>query len=154
MFEGSLSLFESNHCVRANADTICKLLNLCCYNPIRGRPIQPGKIKFGEEKIMRIRVRYQYKNYPFAPRASRNSRALAIFTTWPMLACAGFFWICIVNFALASFIASSDACLVIAFISLVPCIFLVRSFKMHMAARIDVQAAKETLRTLSAGQAD
>ena len=89
-----------------------------------------------------IPVRFQYKEYPFAPRATQKSKALGVFTSVPMKVVYSFLWVAILAALLENFMEYETG-MIIGFISLIPFVKYMRSLIKRANERIDAQAVKE-----------
>lgn len=98
---------------------------------------------------MSIRVNYQYKTYPLAPKATAKSRALGMVFSWPMLAVVGFFWYAIMFAVLEPLLGDSDMAVIVGLCTLVPYVILMRKLKARLQKKIDALAAGETLETMA-----
>lgn len=90
--------------------------------------------------IIPINFKYKYKNYPFSPKATQRSKMLGILTCATMCLVWGLFWCMIVYGILIGFGGSEDVSLVIAVISLIGMVFLIKRIKSTSAIKIEQMA--------------
>lgn len=106
--------------------------------------------------IIPIHYRVRYRNYPYAPKATRSSKLLGGLFCWPMLLVLGFLWAAILAAVLDSLrlFSGYDTAAWIAFLSLLPAGFVLFKWRKRKMAKIDQAAALETQLVLSMSPAE
>lgn len=90
--------------------------------------------------IIPIYFNYKYKNYPFSPKATQRSKMLGLLTCTTMCLLWGFFWFAIIGYALSLCGCEEEAAYIIAFVSLIAFVFIIKRIKNTSAVKIEQMA--------------
>ena len=94
---------------------------------------------------MIIHYKIKYKEYPNSPKARARRRILGILTAWPMYLAYGIFWYSIVGVLLTVAGLSRDTAYLVAMISLVYMVVLIKVLRKVLDARTDAFAVADAL---------
>lgn len=91
-----------------------------------------------------IPIRYKYKTYQNAPRATAKSKALGVMTSFTAMVLWAFLCMSAVNWILSRYIGiKDDTAFMIGLVSVIPFVYVVMKWKKRAILKIDEEAAAE-----------
>ena len=99
--------------------------------------------------IIPISIRYKYKNYPNAPKATGKSKSLGVMTSLTAMIMWSFLFLAIMGGMLSAIGLEDNVAYIIGAVLLIPFIYGILKWKKHCIQKIDKAAAAESIRMLS-----